>query len=125
MINDQRCHVEKPNKSPVTVSARKLNYQWLLNAIWQVIRICKIRQRWLPVWLVTMADLVLHRLSSWTIFEDPSFSLTKVYRSLNPTHLNIYHSLLISSKIEMDSDICIPEYHTQTHLKAGSISWHF
>ena len=25
--------MEKPNKSPVTVSARKLNYQWLLNAI--------------------------------------------------------------------------------------------
>lgn len=46
---------EKPNKSPATVSARKLNYQWLPNAIWQEIRTCEIRQDGLPARPVTMA----------------------------------------------------------------------
>ena len=65
--------VQKPNKSPVTVNARKLNYQLLLKVIWQEIRIYKIR----PHWLVRSAGLALRRLLPWAIFENPS-SLTKV-----------------------------------------------
>lgn len=70
--------VKKSNKSPVRENARILNYQWLQNAIWQENRIYKIRQHWLSVWLVTMTGLALQRLSSWAIFEKPSFSHTEV-----------------------------------------------
>lgn len=67
---------EKPTRSPVTVNARKFNDQWLLNAIWQEIRACKIRRHRLPAWRVTMAARALRGLSScathWNIPPPPS-----------------------------------------------------
>lgn len=112
-----RSWLVRPNKSPVWVNARKLNYQWLLGAIWQKNRFCKISQQWLPTRLGSMTGLAFQRLSSWTISESPSCSLTDASIKNTTLNLLILDSFNVYQNRNWIPNISTLRYHAQPHLR--------